>query len=426
MMRLIARSGPQALAAAPRQRSRAAEPASKRPSARPVWALVTPWDTSATGGVSQVVLNLADGLRREGSYEPVIIVDDWSAAWPRTELRDGVRYVFIRLRAPFGAAAQGLDQVRHRLLGWLEGRRFGRLLRRLEARVVNFHYPTPTAMRVLASPDRAALRIIFSLHGLDIVEAVQRGSDYRRTYLRMLAEGDAIVAVSQGFADHVTAHLAPELAGKITIIHNGVAPERLTADAAFDRPLPARYLLNLATFEAKKGQLHLIEAFARIAVAYPDLDLVIAGRPGGTLDAVRHKIGALGLDHRVHLLLDVPHEKIGALLASATLFCLSSLAEPFGIVLLEAGLFALPVIATRVGGVPEIIGDGEHGLLVTPGDPVALAGAIRKMLDAPERAASLAAALRQRVLSEFLWPRAVERYLALAAAAPADAVSHRF
>jgi glycosyltransferase involved in cell wall biosynthesis len=117
----------------------------------------------------------------------------------------------------------------------------------------------------------------------------------------------------------------------------------------------------------------------------------------------------------VLFLLDVPHAQIGALFASATLFCLSSLAEPFGIVLLEAGVFSLPVIATRVGGVPEIICDKKDGILVDGGDSTQLAEGIKALLDAPGRAIALGASLHDRVLREFSWRQAVNGYVGLAA-----------
>jgi glycosyltransferase involved in cell wall biosynthesis len=390
---------------------RAPHPATAR--AKPVWALIIPWEPSDGGGVNQVVLNLAAELRRQGRYEPVVIVLDWQKAGA-VELRDGIRHLFIRLRDPIVSELGPLTRLRYDLLAWWEAHRFRRLLRRLGARVVNFHYPTPAAEYLVRSRQCARTKILFSLHGLDIVEASRKPPAVRARYLRMLAAGNAVIAVSDGFASLVTRELAPELAGIVRVIRNGVAPLRLWADQPLDVALPARYILNVATFEAKKGQRFLIEAFGRLAAADPDLHLVIAGRPEGTYQAITQQVRRLGLEQRVLLLGDVPHDRIGKLYASASLFCLSSLAEPFGIVLLEAGLFGLPVVATRVGGVPEIISDGVNGILVPPGDSTALAGAVRRLLDRPAEAAALAANLCDRVLSEFQWSASVARYMAVA------------
>jgi glycosyltransferase involved in cell wall biosynthesis len=383
-----------------------------RPAGKPVWALVIPWDTAEPGGVSQVVINLAEALRDNGRYEPVVIVLDWRATG-RVEMRDGIRHLFIGLRTPDPSGIGRLGRMRYAALGWFEARRFQHLLRVLDARVVNFHYPGPAAEYLLKSRERARYSILFSLHGLDILESVRKGPAERARYIRMLAEGDAVVVVSHAFAALVS-DLAPELAGRTRVVHNGVTPRRLRAGQPPDIALPRRYILNVATFEAKKGQKHLIEAFARLAASDPDLHLVIAGRPEGALPPLVEQIRALGLEDRVLLLRNVPHAQIGSLFASASLFCLSSLAEPFGIVLLEAGLFGLPVVATRVGGVPEIVRNGENGILVEAGDGAALAEAMRRLLDHPEEAAALADRLRRRVLAEFRWPASVARYVALA------------
>jgi glycosyltransferase involved in cell wall biosynthesis len=212
----------------------------------------------------------------------------------------------------------------------------------------------------------------------------------------------------------VTKELAPELSGKLSVIYNGVCKETILSHEPIETPLPARYILNVATFETKKGQCYLITAFSKIAEHYPDLHLVLVGRTGGIIGTLYDQVAKLNLKTRVLFLLDVPHAKVGSLFASATLFCLSSLAEPFGIVLLEAGVFGLPVIATRVGGVPEIIRDNQDGILVAAGDIVQLAEAMRVLLDAPDGGAVLGASLRDRVLSEFSWRRAVKQYVALA------------
>jgi len=387
--------------------------------ARPGWALVLWCDPlSSTGGVAQVVLNLADKLRVNGTYRPVVIVKEWAAVRPRIEMRDGVEYAFVRMRDPPDDPVPLFKRILHSFLAWNENRRVLRLIRTLNIRVVNVHYPTLAEEMFVARPRVVSGRpvtVIFSLHGMDIVGAADWTSEYLRRYVSMLARGSAVVAVSRAFADLVTKGLAPELAGKVSVIHNGVSEEIIQNYESIDTALPARYILNVGTFEAKKGQCYLLDAFYQIANRYPDLHLVLAGRAEGALNTLTEQVSLLGLGKRVLFLLDVPHAKIGALFASATLFCLSSLAEPFGIVLLEAGVFSLPVVATRVGGVPEIIRDDEDGILVDGGDATQLADGIRTLLDAPDRAVALAARLHDRVLREFSWRQAVEHYVALAA-----------
>jgi glycosyltransferase involved in cell wall biosynthesis len=351
---------------------------------------------------------LANQLKEEGAYRPVVIVKEWAAVRPRLEMRDGVQYVFVRMRDPPDDPVPLYQQVRNWLLAWPENRRVLRLIRELNIRVVNSHYSTLADEIFVARPRvfrGRPLTVIYSLHGMDIRGAAEWSREYLTRYVRMLARGGAVVVVSYSFADLVTKRLAPELNGKVFVIHNGVSPELIRNHESIDTQLPRRYILNVATFETKKGQSYLLDAFSQIVPFYPDLHLVMAGRDAGILDELTRRASLLGLEKRVVFLLDVPHAKIGALYASATLFCLSSLIESFPIVPLEAGVFGLPVIATRVDGVPELIRDNRDGILVDSGDPEQLAEGIRLLLDNPERGEALGASLNDRVLREFNWGR---------------------
>jgi glycosyltransferase involved in cell wall biosynthesis len=385
--------------------------------ARPGWALIIWCDPlPCTGGVCQVVLNLANALNAHSTYRPVVIVSEWAAVRPRLEMRAGVQYVFLRMREPAESSVRLLKRILSSILAWGERRRVLRLIHTLNIQVVNPHYPTLAHEMFVARPCVVAgrpVKVIFSLHGMDIVGAAN-WPEYLTRYVCMLARGSAVIAVSHAFAKLVKC-IASELSVKLCVIHNGVSAEKIRNYEPINAVLPARYILNVATFEAKKGQCYLLDAFSQIADSYPDLHLVLAGRDAGALNDLTKQVSLLGLDQRVLFLLDVPHAQIGALFASATLFCLSSLAEPFGIVLLEAGVFSLPVIATRVGGVPEIICDKKDGILVDGGDSTQLAEGIRSLLDAPGRAIALGASLHDRVLREFSWRQAVNGYVGLAA-----------
>jgi glycosyltransferase involved in cell wall biosynthesis len=402
---------------------RAAREATSGSLARPGWAFAIWCDPLETGGVCQAVLNLANQLKVQGVYRPVVIVKEWAAVRPRLEMRDGVQYVFVRMRDPPDDPPPLYKQVRNSLLAWPENRRVLRLMRELDIRVVNSHYPTLADEMFVAKPAVVGgrpLTVIFSLHGMDIRGADVAGIEYRTRYINMLSRGSAVVAASHSLADFVTNRLAPDLAGKVSFIHNGVSAATIQNYDPIETTLPARYILNVATFETKKGQCYLLDAFSQIADRYPDLHLVLAGRATTAanktiLNALREQVSLLGLDNRVLFFQDIPHAKIGALYSSAALFCLSSLTETFPLVLLEAGAFRLPVIATRVDGVPELICQNRDGILVDNGDATQLAEGISALLDSPDRGLALAASLHDRVLRHFGWCHAAERYLALAA-----------
>jgi glycosyltransferase involved in cell wall biosynthesis len=130
---------------------------------------------------------------------------------------------------------------------------------------------------------------------------------------------------------------------------------------------------------------------------------------GSRLDEYVALAQTLGIEEEVHFLGHVDHSKLPAHYASADLFVLPSRMENFPLVLLEAMAGGLPVVATRVGGVPEVVDEGVTGLLVRPNDPPALAEAISSLLDDPGRMRSMGEKGRQRVMEHFTWDKVAER-----------------
>jgi len=100
----------------------------------------------------------------------------------------------------------------------------------------------------------------------------------------------------------------------------------------------------------------------------------------------------------------LPKQEIIQLLSHATAFAIPSLYEPLGIVNLEAMACGTAVVGSRVGGIPEVVADGETGLLVPAGEPEPLAAALNTLLGDPDRAAAMGQAGRKRAVAEFGWP----------------------
>jgi len=281
---------------------------------------------------------------------------------------------------------------------------------------VNAHFPSLEVLQFLALKRLGAFdgKLILSFHGLD-VRAAEKATGFERTLWRYLLRGsDAIVTCSNSLKEQVLA-FAPDCRHKVTTIHNGFDSESFNeakSDPFTLEPelLQSNFILSIGTFEDKKGQDVLINAFASILANVPDIILVIIGCSGPARPGLEGLIKDLHLEGRVRLFQDLPHTHIAAFLEKAVLFCLPSRAEPFGIVLLEAGAFEVAVIASDVGGVPEIIKHGIHGRLIKAGDPVALAAEMINLLNDPAERQRLGANLRQRVIENFTWVRAFGEY----------------
>jgi len=143
-----------------------------------------------------------------------------------------------------------------------------------------------------------------------------------------------------------------------------------------------------------KGQSYLITAFAQVITEIPNIRLVFLG-DGVLRGELSGQVKTLGLEKQVLFLgmrSDVPE-----IISCSDLFVLPSINEGFGVVLLEAMAMKCPIVATNVGGVPEVVLDGETGILVPPGDPVQLAGGIIRLLKDTSLALKMAECGYQRL-----------------------------
>ena len=150
--------------------------------------------------------------------------------------------------------------------------------------------------------------------------------------------------------------------------------------------------------------------------------LLVAGG-GELLDDFRAQSARLGIAERVHFLGAVPHSRLPAVLRAADLLVLTTEPpESFGIVLIEAMAAGLPTIATEYPGVRAVVDEGETGLLVPPGDANAVAGAIRRLVEAgPSGRTTMGAAGRGKAERLWSWPRLLDRM----DAAYAEAIASR-
>jgi len=268
-------------------------------------------------------------------------------------------------------------------------------------------------------------------------KADQLGGGYRlSSWVERTAylAADAVIAVSHGMrADVLDAY--PELdPARVHVVGNGVDAEayRPIEDPDVVRNLgvdPDRpYALFVGRITRQKGVTHLLAAAEKLT---PEAGLVLCAGAADTPEERQQVAEAVEVlqarrDGVVWIEEMLPREKLVPLITGATVFVVPSVYEPLGIVNLEAAACGTAVVASDVGGIPEVVDDGRTGLLVhyDPDDVAAfetgLADRIGELIAAPDRAAAMGAAGRERVLSEFGWSaiaqQTVEVYSAVLAA----------
>jgi len=352
-------------------------------------------ESSGPGGAENVVLRLAAGLRAAGD-EPVLVT--MRPGW-MTERAEADGFEVWLAPQPPGLAP-----------GWIPA--FARRLHRGGIECLHSH---EFAMNVYGGVAARALGIpsVATIHGRNwATGSRRRGLAYRA--LRRL--GMRIVAVSHDLAAFLAAGLPLPLEA-ITVVHNGIPlptpaaeAERATARretrAELGVPAGAPLLLAVGNLYPVKDHASLLRAAATL----PGVHVAIAGR-GEEEAKLRALAAELGLAPRLHLL--GLRDDVARLHGAADVFVQPSRSEGLPLAILEAMGAGLPVVATRVGGVHEAVLDGETGRLVPPGDPDALAAALRPLLEAPALRAALGRAGAERAERAFSLGAMTDAYRAL-------------
>lgn len=214
---------------------------------------------------------------------------------------------------------------------------------------------------------------VVKVHGTDVNDVLHRRS-VRAIAARVLPQADAIVAVSRPLAAELEALGVDR--ERIHLVHNGIdaslfaANERSKARHLLGLPQDERMVLFVGRLEERKGIFDLLDAFERIRSRI-DARLVLVG-DGVAVSRVRTAAGR----GRIRVVGTRPHEEVARWMAACDLLVLPSWMEGTPNVVLEALSCGRPVVATRVGGIPDVLSDDRAGILVPPRDPAALADAI--------------------------------------------------
>jgi glycosyltransferase involved in cell wall biosynthesis len=229
-----------------------------------------------------------------------------------------------------------------------------------------------------------------------------------------LARADFVIAASDEAARRARELLPPGEASKVSVVRLGVDVERFEPAAALPKAGALR-VLCLGRLIERKGQRTLLEAVAELADRGVAIDLTVAG-DGPSRPQLERLAAGLGIGDRVRFTGVVGQDEALALYRGADAFCLPSLAEGLPVVLAEAMACGLPVVTTRIDAIPELVADGDNGLLVAPGDPAALADALARLAADPALRERLGAAGRETVGDRHRLDRQAERLLSAFAA----------
>lgn len=192
-------------------------------------------------------------------------------------------------------------------------------------------------------------------------------------YEDMFKNCDMCLTLSNSIKRYIQSRMSPK--GKIEVLYNPCPDVTYNNISKQDN----NTILFAATLYKAKGYLDLIEAFGKIAPKHPKWNLLLAGNGNqqeGRAVAKKHSI-----EERIEFLGWIKGDKKDEIFRTSAIFCLPSYAEGFPMAILDAWAYGLPVITTPVGGIPDIVTDGENGLLFNPGDVDTLAEKLELLIN---------------------------------------------
>jgi glycosyltransferase involved in cell wall biosynthesis len=288
---------------------------------------------------------------------------------------------------------RSMPSVRHAVEGlWL-----ARELRKRGVTHLHAHFAHgPAAVAYLASL-AGGPPFSFTAHAKDLYTTLPRNIRIRARAARF------VLTCTNANGRYLRELLEHDRSVAIHVVHHGTDLERFRPTRRWPEP---GLIVSIGRLVPKKGFTVLVDALSQAADAGLDFRCEIYG--GGPMRAeLESRVHRLGLEDRLSFHGARPMDDIVAAYARAMVFVLAPAVQNDGDrdgipnVLVEAMAAGVPVVSTRVSGIPELIDDGENGLLVEPSDPHALAAAVRRVLEDPGLAARLASAGRRKVETEF-------------------------
>ena len=370
-----------------------------------VYLQETAWPS--IGGIQIQSMRALLALRRRG-YEPTVISSYAGEDLPAYDEVHGIPVY----RLPFRRALAGRDieaVIRCRS-------ELARLKRELRPDVIQVNFSGPSGYFLLATAVSNDPPVVMAVR--HPVDALASSDD--ALINRLLRAATWVTGNSRATLDAARSAV-PEIDSRSSVILNGLpVPDAVPAELSFEPP----ELLCLGRLVHDKGFHTAVEAFAIIRRRFPTTRLTIAG-DGPDRPILENQVRALGLEEAVRFTGWVKPEDVAAKINGASIVLMPSREESFGLVALESGFMARPVVASRVGGLPEVVRHGETGFTVTRDDPEALAEAAMRLLEDPERARRFGKAGREHGLATFSLERYVDQYDSLYRRLAGSRAGHR-
>lgn len=286
--------------------------------------------------------------------------------------------------------------------------------------LVHGHWVLPNGLPALLAARRAHLPLVVSLHGSDVYLA-EKAAALSLAAATIFRNADGITACSGDL--HQRALRLGAAVERTQTVPYGVDTSAFQPDPAAMLRVRAELggapttplVVSVSRLVYKKGLTYLIEAFVEVLARHPQAILVLGGY-GDLREELERQVAQRGLTAAVRFPGQLSREQSAAMIGAADVHVVPSIRDQHGNmdglpnVLLEGMSAARPIVASRLAGIPDVIRDGEHGLLVPERDAPALAAAINRLLDDSVLAERLGAQARQRVLEQLTWDMAALRF----------------